>query len=110
MKLPSKVKVGVATYTLTESPALVGIRAYGLTFESGGRRGIQLQPGMPPALALHTLLHELMHAIHYEYGMHNTEDVNEEFICDTVGHGFAQIFMDNPKLLEYVVYLSCLKD
>lgn len=48
-----------------------------------------------------TLLHEMMHATFYAYGLRNKyKEDDEEHICGTVANGLAQAFCENKKLIK----------
>jgi hypothetical protein len=50
-----------------------------------------------PFLEVDTLIHEIFHAIEYKVGL----EFNEHWVS-RVATGLTQVFVDNPKLLEYI--------
>ena len=62
---------------------------------------ISIKADMPGDLELDTILHEIAHAIDYGMKLNMTERQ-----VHGIGSGFAQILMDNTKLLNYLIYLK----
>ena len=48
-----------------------------------------------------TLIHEILHAIVYQWGI-ELDDKEEERICNTIANGLTTVFVDNPSLLSYL--------
>jgi len=48
-----------------------------------------------------TLIHEVLHAIIYQWGI-DLDDKEEEKICNTIANGLTTVFIDNPSLLSYL--------
>lgn len=50
------------------------------------------------------LIHEILHAIYYTYGMRNIIENKdrEEYIINTMANGLTQVLKDNPAFLEWV--------
>ena len=48
-----------------------------------------------------TLIHEIFHAIVYQWGI-ELDDKEEERICNTIANGLTTVFVDNPSLLSYL--------
>ena len=48
-----------------------------------------------------TLIHEILHAIIYQWGI-DLDDKEEEKICNTIANGLTTVFVDNPSLLSYI--------
>ena len=48
-----------------------------------------------------TLIHEIFHAIVYQWGI-ELEDKEEEKICNTLANGLTTVLVDNPWLLPYI--------
>ena len=48
-----------------------------------------------------TLIHEVLHAIIYQWGI-DLDDKEEEKICNTIANGLTTVFVDNPSLLSYI--------
>ena len=53
--------------------------------------------------ALHTLMHEIVHAIRYQSAIQPTE--NEEYVCDALAYGLIQLIKGNPELIKEIVEL-----
>jgi hypothetical protein len=61
------------------------------------KQTIKLREEMLPDLELDTLIHEITHAIDHQMSLKMTERQ-----VHGVGTGLAAVFIDNPKLLEYL--------
>ncbi len=48
-----------------------------------------------------TLIHEMLHAIIYQWNMELDEKV-EELVVNGLANGLTTIFVDNPKLMGYL--------
>jgi len=48
-----------------------------------------------------TLIHEIFHAIVYQWGI-ELDDKEEEKICNTLANGLTTVLVDNPWLLAYI--------
>ena len=48
-----------------------------------------------------TLIHEILHAIIYQWGI-ELDDKEEEKICNTIANGLTTVIVDNPSLLSYL--------
>ena len=48
-----------------------------------------------------TLIHEIFHAIVYQWGI-ELDDKEEEKICNTLANGLTTVLVDNPWLLSYI--------
>lgn len=49
-----------------------------------------------------TLLHEIMHAVFYEYGIQPQDD--EERTIRVMSTGLTQVFLDNPEIGKFLCY------
>jgi len=54
-------------------------------------------------ITCNTIMHEMIHVIseHYHW---NLPAEQEELICETTGNALADLFNENPKLLEYLAF------
>ena len=48
-----------------------------------------------------TLIHEIFHAIVFQWGI-ELDDKEEEKICNTLANGLTTVYVDNPWLLPYI--------
>lgn len=89
-----RVKVGPRTFHVTlmspEEPD------YGDTLGECFSGHIQLLGTQPPDCMASTLVHELIHAVHFAYGMKGRRD--EEEICEALEGPLLALIVDNPKL------------
>lgn len=103
MKLPSSIKVGAVDYTVVE---------FGTKEAAGEERNgfcdrlnalIRINTDRQPGLIAVTLVHEIMHAIAWGWGIHNIKgkDGEEEMVWQ-LGQGWAAVLRDNPALLSYL--------
>lgn len=54
--------------------------------------------------SVNLLIHEVLHAVYYTYGMRNVieDKTKEEYLVNTFANGLTQVIKDNPKFLEWV--------
>jgi len=50
---------------------------------------------------INTFIHEILHAIIYQWGI-ELNDKEEERICNTLANGLTTVWVDNPWLLPYI--------
>ena len=62
---------------------------------------IHLATQIPSTRKAETLLHELLHAIYYEYGVNHADD--EEATVHILSAGLFQVFKDNPEIVEEIL-------
>ena len=100
MQPPDKIKVGYRDYKLEEWKQTVASanEAQGQFFSKEGVIGyVTTEKGVSHA---NTILHEILHAIIYQWNMDLEEKV-EELVVNGLANGLTTIFVDNPKLLDY---------
>lgn len=103
--LPSHIKIGPINYELelverlqsnTDQSSILGnIREYDAR--------MKLEKIGNPQGQLVVLIHEITHAILFQYGTEGEESINpdrKEGLVDAFSHGISQVLIDNPKLLE----------
>lgn len=106
MKLPSKLRIGYQTYSLVDSTeVLTELNYQGRTDKNQAL--IEFSNRYPDEEIADTLIHEVLHAIFYNY-IYDLEGMDEEAIVTMVAHGLSQVFKDNPKFIDEVQKL--LKD
>ena len=101
MQTPDKIKIGYKNYKLEEWKQTVASanEASGQFFSKEGVIGYaKYEKGVAH---VNTLLHELIHAIVYQWNI-ELDDKVEETIATTLSNGLTTIFVDNPKLLDYL--------
>jgi hypothetical protein len=106
-KLPTRIKVGPTTYTVSVLPSnemFIDGKA-----RLGGQNYVEqkmvFDKDMPPMVFLDTVLHELAHccAAHFGWtGHYNSPEHSEEDMATAIGTGMAMIFLDNPKLVKWI--------
>ena len=55
---------------------------------------------LPVTKFIHTILHEVGHAIYWAYDIHDSDQ--EERIVNAMATGWAQVFRDNPLFLKWL--------
>lgn len=63
---------------------------------------ILIQENLPPEEELETIIHEILHGIFYRMRVPIKDSNIEEEIVDRLGAGLAQVFVENPDLLNYI--------
>ena len=101
MNIPDKIKVGYREYKLEEWKQTVASanEAQGQFFSKEGVIGyVTTEKGVSHA---NTILHEVMHAVIYQWNIELDEKV-EELVVNGLANGLTTIFVDNPKLMDFL--------
>ena len=101
MNTPEKIKIGYKDYKLEEWKQTVASanEAQGQFFAKEGVIGYTAdEKGVSHA---NTLIHELLHAIVYQWNM-ELEEKDEEKLVNGLANGLTTIFVDNPKLMDFL--------
>ena len=99
--LPASIRVGPFDFGIEKLSAQRAMDKdyFGEFSPCQGRIALQLD--MPSAVkAADTLLHEAGHAIYSTYGLADRDD--EERVVSTFATAWAQVFRDNPWMLEWI--------
>ncbi len=99
-KLPAEIKVASHMYKVSLKD-----REW---YHESGKRGecdknetkIWISEGMTVSRTVETFIHEILHAVYYEYGIQDEDE--EERIVTALATGFSQVIKDNPELLKYL--------
>lgn len=98
MKLPKNVKICHLTYEIIPwNPDSTSSDAYGLCSTREAKIWIAKAPLQ---IVKDTLLHEILHGIHYWYGVNGT---SEEDTVSKIGTGLTQVLTDNPKVARFLL-------
>lgn len=99
-KLPKQVRIGWLTYKITlmneESQALS--QAFGFICHS--KQQIRIAENQAPQQMANTLLHEILHGVHFIHGVSNADD--EETFTTLGANGLCQVWQDNPEVFEWI--------
>ena len=101
MNIPEKIKIGYRDYKLEEWKQTVATanEAHGQFFSKEGIIGYTTdEKGVSHA---NTLLHEILHAIVYQWNL-ELEEKEEEKLVNSLTNGLTTVFVDNPKLMDYL--------
>ena len=101
MHIPEKIKVGYRNYKLEEWKQTVASanEAQGQFFSKEGVIGYTAdEKGVSHA---NTLIHEILHAIVYQWKM-ELDEKTEEQIVNGITNGLTTVLVDNPKLIDYL--------
>ena len=101
MNIPDKIKIGYRDYKLEEWKQTVASanEAQGQFFAKEGIIGYTAEEkGVSHA---NTLLHEILHAIVYQWNL-ELEEKEEEKLVNSLTNGLTTVFVDNPKLMDYL--------
>jgi hypothetical protein len=104
MRKPKSVKFGHRDFTIKY-----------ITHKEASKRGIYgevdtslnqivIDKTLDGKVTFNTLVHELIHVIaeHYAWNLPAKE---EELVCETTGNALADLFNQNPKLVEYLAFV-----
>lgn len=98
--LPASVRIGPYDFTVREWTDLDAIntsRVGQVTFEDGV---MCVVTNRPRAKVVATLLHEILHAIRFVYGIRDRDD--EERTVEMEAVALTALWRDNPSLLSWV--------
>lgn len=98
------LRIGYKDYTLKFVEGLVDrAEAVGMCFKIKGM--IEIDKSLPDIETANTMLHEVMHAVHYVHGLHDMgQDTDaEERIVNSLGNGMTQVLRDNPEFTTTVM-------
>ena len=101
MNIPEKIKVGYRNYKLEEWKQTVASanEAQGQFFSKEGVIGYTAdEKGVSHA---NTLIHEILHAIVYQWNM-ELDEKTEEHVVNGITNGLTTVLVDNPKLIDYL--------
>ena len=101
MNIPEKIKIGYRDYKLEEWKQTVATanEAHGQFFSKEGIIWYTTdEKGVSHA---NTLIHECLHAIIYQWNMELEEKI-EESVVNGLANGLTTIFVDNPKLMDFL--------
>ena len=101
MHIPEKIKVGYRSYKLEEWKQTVASanEAQGQFFSKEGVIGYTAdEKGVSHA---NTLIHEILHAIVYQWNM-ELDEKTEEHVVNCITNGLTTVLVDNPKLIDYL--------
>mgnify|MGYP000701406736 CR=1 FL=1 len=76
-------------------------QAQGEFFATHGKIGLK-SSALESVHGTNTVLHEILHAIVYQYGLVETLGDKEEIVVNTMANGLSTVFVDNPWLLDYI--------
>jgi hypothetical protein len=100
MNIPEKIKVGYREYKLEKWKQTVANAndAHGQFFAKEGIIGYtEEEKGISHA---NTLLHEILHAIVYQWNIELGD--KEEPVVNGLTNGLTTVLIDNPKLVDYL--------
>ena len=100
-KIPTSIKVGYRDYKLEKWKQTVASAndAHGQFFSKEGIIGYtEEETGVSHA---NTILHEVFHAIIYQWHIELDEKV-EETVVHGLANGLSTVFVDNPELMDYL--------
>ena len=98
-KMPKSVRIGCFVYAVhvieEEGAEIAGIAG---AMHSLKQR-IRIRAGMTPQQVANTFIHEVLHTIHYVYGLHNDSD--EETFTELTANGLCAFWQDNPEACRW---------
>ena len=101
IQVPTSIKIGYRDYKLEEWKQTVATanEAQGQFFQKEGIIGyVADEKGVSHA---NTILHEVLHAIIYQWNI-DLDEKMEETVVNGLTNGLITVFVDNPELLDYL--------
>ena len=99
--LPTAIAVGYQKITVEEVSAIDDTQG-SYTNET---HEIKIKSGMNASETLNTMLHEMLHAIIYTYGLKDffSDDDKEEKFVNVISNGMTEALVRNPDLVKFIV-------
>lgn len=107
IKLPDNVKVAGYNIAIKEWAPHSATTASRYGEFSANEMEIRLDMSMHSEKVLDVFLHELYHAVYWAYGIEDSD--KEERTCSVLSTGMAQVYIDNPSVLMFIVDTMKLK-
>lgn len=111
--MPARVRVGCHIFNIVvgsyENHEEEGTYGHMNSFQNR----ISLRPGLPGLKLANTFLHEVLHAIHWVYGLskHPEErQPSEEEYTELGANGICAFWQDNPEAIKWWARNLCLSD
>ena len=101
IQVPTSIKIGYRDYKLEEWKQTVATanEAQGQFFQKEGIIGyVADEKGVSHA---NTILHEVLHAIIYQWNI-DLEEKEEEKLVNGIANGLTTVFVDNSELMDYL--------
>ena len=101
--IPDHIKIGYVNYHFDFWPDTFATTedAQGEFFATSAKIGLKTS-ALETVHGTNTLLHEILHAIFYQYGLCEDVGDKEEKIVNTTANGLSSVFVDNPWLIDYI--------
>ena len=99
--LPNSIKIGYSQYAFDFWPDTFASteEAQGEFFSVAHKIGLK-ESAIPSIAGVNTLLHEILHAIIYQWSLELGD--KEEQTVNTISNGLTTVFVDNPWLVDYI--------
>lgn len=97
--LPAMVQIGYQDIKISEEDLVEAQGCY-----QAEQSKIRIKEGMEAREKLNTLLHEILHAAIYTYGLKKDfkDDEDEERLVNALGNGLTEVLVRNKELLEFI--------
>lgn len=103
IKKEKQIKIGYQNYQLDFWPESFAssVEAEGEFFPKEHKIGVRAND-LNTTHGANTVLHEVLHGVVYQYGLHDVVKDGEERIVNTLSNGLMSVFVDNPWFLDYL--------
>lgn len=97
--IPNPIKIGYQDINVSEEDLVDAQGCY-----QAEQSKIRIKEGMEGRELLNTILHEILHAIVYSYGLKKDfkSDEEEEKIVNAFGNGLTEALVRNKDLVEFI--------
>lgn len=99
LNLPKSVRVGFFVYTIEAISAELADAKGLYGYADNNTNEIKVSDGLNDQQLLNTVLHEVLHAIHWIHGLH--DDSTEEEFTNLSTNGLCAFFADNPEFVDW---------
>jgi len=102
MELPKNVKIGYATYKIIDWDPEIADASGHFGMIRYAKREIKIDTSHGDIKTANTLLHEIIHGVHYSMSMSEVEKWGKEYLTCIHADGLMQVFLDNPKVVDVI--------
>ena len=104
-KMPKQVRVGCYIFTVEMGETWAHDGEFGhVSLET---QSIRLRKGGSSRKLANTFLHEVLHSIHWVYGLGDAS--NEEQFTELSANGLCSFWLDNPQAMQWIKELLGVK-
>lgn len=105
-RVPTRIWIGSYDFAIRLVPATDPMLDGNDAMTSFHANVIYIATGHTPSRLLNRLIHEITHGMNMVVGITSEDEIAEETIADLHGDAWAAIWVNNPKLMEFVYAIT----